>query len=171
MVTCFSSAATVRIWRGHKIDKWRNTLSINWTYLENISLWDWLEPSIEMGDGRWEAGRQIIHGSQDQDTSLRNRARPGNLLRPAGNEWQSLKKVFFLIEGGKSSWNAFGRWLNWCLYMFLNSYYLTFAVSRAAWLNGPNVTVTFRSCVGKFYQFGWWSLGPGQHSVSCALGT
>ena len=40
------------------------------------------------------------------------------------------------------------------VYIFLNSYYLTFAVSRAAWLNGPNVTVTFRSCVGKFYQFG-----------------
>ena len=42
--------------------------------------------------------------------------------------------------------------------ILLYSYYLTFAVSRGAWLlNGPNVTVTFRSGGGKFYQFGLWS--------------
>ena len=165
MVTCFSSAETVRIW--HKIDKWRNTLSINWTYLGNISLWDWLEPSIEMGG--WETNHSREPGPGHQPPE------PGPARQPpqASRQWMAITQASIL-----SYWRGeIIRLCFWALiqlmsvYIFLNSYYLTFAVSRAAWLNGPNVTVTFRSCVGKFYQFGWWSLGPGQHSVSCALGT
>ena len=64
------------------------------------------------------------------------------------------RKYSFLLKGGNHQTVLLGVNSMDALYIFLNSYYLTFAVSRAAWLNGPNVTVTFRSCVGKFYQFG-----------------
>ena len=56
--------------------------------------------------------------------------------------------------------------------MLLYSYYLTFAVSRGAWLlNGPNVTVTFRSGGGKFYQFGLWSEQVRPGSAGCHVDT